>query len=71
MAKRRKDTPDQKDCLNLQTSLPPHSSLRTVLVWVSDLPKKNNNKSKNYLLNVESAADKGWKLEPGFEENWF
>ena len=40
MAKRREDTPDQKDCLNLQTSLPPHSSLRIVLVWVSDLEKK-------------------------------
>ena len=71
MAKRRKDTPDQKDCLNLQTSLPPHSSLRIVLVWVSDLQKKNQNKSKNYCSNVESAADKGWQLEPVFKENWF
>ena len=71
MAKRRKDTPDQKDCLNLQTSLPPHSSLRIVLVWVSDLQKKNQNKSKNYCLNVESATDKGWQLEPVFKENWF
>lgn len=70
MAKRREDTPDQKDCLNLQTSLPPHSSLRIVLVWVSDLEKKKRNKSINYYLNVQSTADKGWQLEPVVKENW-
>ena len=46
MAKRREDTPDQKDCLNLQTSLPPHSSLRIVLVWVFDLEKKKKQVNK-------------------------
>ena len=30
--------------------------------------KKNQNKSKDYCLNVESTADKGWQLEPVVKE---